>query len=741
MTTHFAFRWRPKNNENDLRSILVVFSTSEFNEATFITTLDADYRQNLRPDGLVVIVPLDQAGQYEGGLRALAAKDSVLRFDPSKSPVTVLPFDHEGTAGPIATAAGAEVAHPSNILDELKKVGLQEIFRNRDVLVRPGPTLHFVHPNGGHSRGFLRAANALVKGPEVSFIAMTLLAYIKANPSRIWIDSSSIASIAYATVSLKQAMTPGYVPPPIESFSSYTGIDSTRFEHPDDSFFLISATATGRLSQRLVEKLGLHPKQVVTIFSSVKDRGSSEVLCDVAQDERAFESGRSIMEVHPAEACPYCRNDSPLIQFVGDQFLANAITYKEILIVAKHAPRTLASTMRRLAKKGLFRLRETREQSDGHRLWIDGPKLRAEEHVEKGMRDIVRRYVPSAVSHVVHLDDPDSKAFGSSIVHAVEELGNARPDFLAASQISWIDASKAACAVVASACIGSGSSLQDVSRDLRDVFKDKPRIYIGIAAKHAEAGKHNAFQSDLTWNGNGYKHCSEFIHELSLPRPSSLSSWMKEREFIDELMINEEFSTLSGDEKEYFENRLKVLAKPEIGGHTLFLPSAGREELRLRDGFAFWQDSRAEGADQGDVLATIGSVLHHLRTSRDKLSETPEPRISRTEFHCTVLSPGIFGRYNDGVIQAAFLRLAFPHELNFSSRPDLSSDMRRILERCLDRWRDSQGEACPEFLMALATRRLTLNPADIERLRGNSSAMQLPEPEKRLFKMATRESS
>ncbi len=716
--------------------MLVIFTTSPFDPAALTATLDGDYRENLRPDGVVVIVPDKRAQEYQSGLRTLAESQSILRFDASSSPLLVLPFDHAGAPGSLIIAAGDVPPKRSPSLSELKQAGLDEIFLKRDVLVRPGPTLHFVHPNGSHSRGFLRAANALVKGPEVKFMAMALLPYIATDPRRIWIDSSSIASIAYALVSLKQEMNPSYMPPPIESFSSYDGIESTYFEHPEASFFLISANATGRLARQLIDKHGLLPRQVVTLFSAVADRGNLEVLCDVGREAKGLEGVRSSMKVSSPKDCPHCRDGSPLIQFVGDQFLANAISYRELLIVANHAPRTLAPTMDRLARKRLFKLRSTRSNSDVHSLWIDAKALLNDGDAAAALEGLVRRYVPGALSHVVHLEDPGSQALGVAVVEIITGLGMPEPKLVARNEISKIDAAKANSAAIVAGCIGSGSSLQAVSRDLRDILKEKARIYIGITAKHAETEKHKSFKSDLVYNSEGHKHGFEFIHELWLPRPGSLTAWMKERAFVADILDSEQLLSASDAERAYFEQRLDTLSGEQIGDHDFFLPAANGQELRLREGFAFWKNRSADGADQGDVLATIGSVLHHLRTSRD--GAQPEPRISKTEFHCTVLSPSVFGRYNDGVIQAAFLRLAYPHELNFSSRPDLSADMTRIIERCLERAFDSQGEACAEFLMALAMRRLTLAPVDLERLRRCEAAKLLPPPEWRLFEFGTK---
>lgn len=731
MTTHFTFRWRPKGSQ---KSNLVVFTTEEFDRETFILTLDEDHRKNLYPDAVVVLVPATRSPLFKIGLQKMAAGGSSFRFNLAKTPINLIAFDERGsTSSPISVTA-AKLEFSSNWLEEVKRAGLLEIFRERDVLVRPGSALHFVHPNGDHSRGFLRAANALVKGAEVSFIAMSLLSYLAFNPKRIWIDSSTIASIAYSMVSLRQSIEQSYTPPPIESFSSYSGARETKFEHPDESLVLISATASGRLAQLLIQEHRLRPALVVNLFSSAKAKDKLTVLCDVSGEEQIRENGQSLLLLHSEADCPFCHDGSPLIRFVGDQFLANAITYTPHMIVAKDAPSSLDPTMKSLARKGLFKLRTVNTNSDVHDLWIDIGRLIPDVDVDKALFDLTARYVPASVSHLVHLGDSDSRKIGELIAHNIKMQGGRSVAIVPATEASEIKNPKAV--VIASGCIGSGSALQAVSRDLRDVLKERPRIYLGVAAKRAEAERQKAFRSDLTYNAAGHKHECAFIHELSLPPATSLTSWMKELKVIDRIVDDYKFDIASKEEQEYFNSRQEILSRPEIGGHDFFLPDATGRDLQLRDGFAFWPKiATIKGADQGDVLATIGALLHHMRTSRDK--GHPEPKISHTEFHCTVLSPGIFGRYNDGVIQAAFLRLAYPHELDFRARQDLSAEMRRIIERCLDRYNDTQGEACAEFVLALATRRLSLQAADLKKLKQYHSAHKLLPGIKRLFDYAT----
>ena len=83
----------------------------------------------------------------------------------------------------------------------------------------------------------------------------------------------------------------------------------------------------------------------------------------------------------------------------------------------------------------------------------------------------------------------------------------------------------------------------------------------------------------------------------------------------------------------------------------------------------------------------------------------------------TVLSVETFSRYNDGIIQASFLRAAHPIEINYRDTPvesRLMLDLLRQMIRYADR---QQGEALAEFLLAIACGRLRLVEGDLARLR------------------------
>lgn len=704
MSRFFAFRWSaPKLAPN---SILVVATASPvFEAADAMALLDDDHQENLHPDRILFVAPAYCRQRYLKELKDWLSSKTTLRIDPARVSIHLATFDGRGlSTGDLAHVSGPVTAWPANAFDLAKAAGVLSIFTKRKVLIRPGPGMHFVHPKGVHSQSFLRGANALVNGAEIGFLAMTLLKHLPDDAPRIWVDTSSIASLALAMIALRLQTDPSFVPPHVESFSSYEGLETTKLVHAATSLFLISATASGTMAREIMRKEGIGKDRVVTLFSGAAPAEDITVHCDVhAHPEVRPEGGESRLKVVPAADCPWCREQSSVLRFVSDQFLADEVRHVPVLIAESDAPDGLAELAERRVRRRFFGLTRS-ERTARHRFWVD-PTIVAEEEARKDeLERAAARFMPLATTHVVHLEDPASEAMARRIVETAKAHGRGC-GLVRAGDVRKLDASAKA-VVVAAACIGSGNRLQVVSRDLRDVLEDRPRAYLIGFAKQGEAGRAATLRSDLA-HCKLHKHEVVMLEAMTLP-VGELDAWAKEEELLVELGEHGRW----GEAAAFIERRLEEVRAGRIGADLkLFLPSPLGASLKLSAGFAFFvEGAEVDGVTHADVLAVIAAVLHDMRTRPRKRGEPP--RLSATTSHISVLAPGVFGRYNDGVIQAALLRAALPRELNYGNRSDLSAAMLRVVQRSLECWQASQGEACPEFLTALATRRMILSDPD-----------------------------
>ncbi|MBU9247515.1 hypothetical protein [Burkholderia multivorans] len=92
-----------------------------------------------------------------------------------------------------------------------------------------------------------------------------------------------------------------------------------------------------------------------------------------------------------------------------------------------------------------------------------------------------------------------------------------------------------------------------------------------------------------------------------------------------------------------------------------------------------------------------------------------------------LICPTNFENYNDAVLRAAFLRAASPSELLYSVDEECSTAMLNVIIAEADAWSEGGGAALPEFLLALASRRMRLADKHLEELSVRLKGKVLPE--------------
>jgi hypothetical protein len=673
---------------------------------------------NLPPDEVIFVVRENKLKTIFDYLLQRAADSSDWRLHPSSVPMQLVAFDKLGALGGFEKLGELDVTSiTEDVFADIKRQGLVEIFVRRDGLLRPSSFVHYVHPSGRHSQGFIRAANLLINGAEVMFIALCLLKELEKDPSHIWLDTSSIACIAYAMIALRQNMDGPYLPT-INSFSSYEGVNKTRFERVDNSLVLISATTSGGLQRKLVRTGKIPSDRVINLFSLAQPAEDLRVLCDLSKEDRINPQGAySAKTDYPDGDCPFCSEGSKPVRFVGDQFLAEAVKYDSYTIRVTDAPKDLSKIMRAYQGLRAFQLRaKSPTEVDANDIYIDLSNLISDNDFGKKFDHMVDRYVPLTTCLVVHGDSDSCEKLGKRIIARLGQVSKRLPEIVSVKDLSSKNLDELSGGVViVSSCVGSGSLLQSISRDLRDAFKHRPRIYIIPFAKFSHTDKFKDLGSDLNYNGpGGLKHEFAILHNLVLPKLPNPSPWQRERDFLKEISdsIDQGEAKYPPSILDIVRSRIGALDKLVAGSSDgLFWETAKGEALRLRPSFAFWPqtDYDPSQVSHADVFVTIASVLESARNG-------PSARIRHSPFHQSLLAPACFGRYNDGIIQSSLLRAALPSELHYAADASLSRSMFGVISQVLEGWAAPKGEAAIEFLVALCTRRMSLVEGDIKNL-------------------------
>ena len=689
----------------------VIFTTSAQAPLTSIfSDMSDDVERHLLPAAILLIVRRNVHEKVLTQLRGSGASADDWRIDIDKVPLQVVSFDQEGSFSAIAPVGKASAKVSEEQLRSLIHQGLRDIFVRRGALIQAEDGQHFIHPSGKHSQAFIRAANTLVDGPETMFIASCLLRHLPASTRYLWIDTSSIGSLAQAFSFLRFQLAPELPVPTVSSFSSWKAISGGSISRVPHRAALISATTSGNLARRLVSDQGFKAKEVITLFSFATTP-TDPVVCDLSNDP-VVHRGRRVESEYQEGRCALCDAQSRPIRFVGDQFLADAVRYDPVVIVRDEAPKGLREFMEAYHGHAGLGVRTAKDTGDSFRVVdVDPIRLSTTGRFKDKFDAAVERHAPRHLKALVHLDDEASKAlarrflmsagFDADLMIAAGSLQSREPD---------ADAGGGGGVVVVAGTAGRGHDLDGISRDLRDPYGETPRTYLIGFTKHSHSNRWKQLTNNLKFNsrsarGKGYEHVVRALETMVLPDGDERTAWEGELGLLKGFRDDPDFLSTTEEEQGTIDARIDDLQRSGIlVTDRLFLPSPEGAQLALRDTFAFWNRNAARTVSQGDVVFTIASVLENLRFGSS-------PKLVSDPFVQRVIDPGMFGRYNDGVIQASLLRCALPHELYYASTPSLSQQMADLMKRVFAA-NAPANEAGLEFLLALATGRLRLSASD-----------------------------
>jgi hypothetical protein len=220
-------------------------------------------------------------------------------------------------------------------------------------------------------------------------------------------------------------------------------------------------------------------------------------------------------------------------------------------------------------------------------------------------------------------------------------------------------------------------------------------------------------QSNLTQPAKGHsRYVFKTFMEIPAAELACTNHWAEEQRLLDSLYsFADTFSPAITQRMEVFDNA----ATGGLGLHPFWPSSHTGEPMTLSRGFAFVDGERdVRVATSTDIYLTILWILQNARYS-DKVQNAK--RLESGELQQVLLSPDVFSRFDDGVIQAAFLRAALPTELDYRAQEAHSLSMADIIQRVAAGYGQERGEAAMEFVMALAIGKIRLHKDVDSRLR------------------------
>lgn len=704
MSPLFAFRFEILRARSTHDVLMIFAATSALDPEALATVVEAEIEANLMPDEVFVVVRGPSFAVTDGALRTDSTNEATLARLRGRATVTLVAYDHRGTECDRGHIAGPKASCPVRF-DDFRRRAMNSIFAARHGFVESTATHHFENPSGRHTERFIRLSNILVRGAEISFIGFCTLPYVPDGATIAYLDTPSLYAVV-AAINEQRSSFRDVAPILADNFSSYAGLKDYQFERLDEAFVLISASSSGSLAFDLTTEPGFEPTRITHLLFLGKDKSGSNIVCDLQRRERDNPEGvANPPAVESAENCRMCAGGSFAIKLQGDQFEFAGPQQESLLIRKDDAPTELRALVERTAGRGLFAVGLGRNTAHQPRQYEVSPTtLLANPDFMKRLDYALRRSLPASLSHVVALDVPSN-----FLAEAVAKHARGPVEIVDRDRLDSIPSSTRSAVVIAAAVVESGRSLLDISRDLRSIVPEAPLLYLVGFSKTTGEPRREALHKNLVETLNPYPYEFIEIERMVLPASSEQNAWTEELKLLIDPAVAALVPAPLRKEIRARIDRLRRLSEAMTDG--LFLCNAPGCELVLQPGFVFWPPTATAGPySQADVFFTIASVLQQLRANGWKAGKSSA--IKSNWFQQTILAPGNFGRYNDDVIQASILRAAYPFEMNYADSSSDSREFGRLIPRIVEASRTARGGAAAEFLLAMATRRLTLCPAD-----------------------------
>jgi hypothetical protein len=683
--------------------------------------------------------------------------------------VTCVVFDEtHGTYQALDSSLSVERVNGRQIVDAERRAGLLDSFDRANGMMYAPTGVHYAKTSTAHSDRFIRTSNVLEESVNVALVAFWMLATIWDDAiDQIIVDTSGIYAPALLSAHHKSRIRNCAIAR-VWTHGSFDGLRRLD-ELPDTAICVISATTSGTLARLLVDK-GVEMRRVLTLYA-LMPAGDAEqnVLCDLLEIP-GRSGGYPLIENQKQATCRYCKGGSLPAKISGDQFVLEPPVVKEIDVVVGDIGDQLRATIGEIVGTGLFKVYRHRlgRRAGNHEIYLDVEALfgylgettltpsatagatprtasvldrfksalkllfdRSDLAVKRNRRPISpssggaglsgfwRKYknawgtlrnraLTFNVDRVVHTAHPFSRDLALGIQRMYEDVGLPVPVIHSQKELPGQDGFEGSGTIVVASCLEDQQELMAIKRDLRDIQKFGTTWFLMPVLRGPSTDTPEQVRKLIGYGefGAGTFSTQHCIH-LALPECRPQTSWDSELNTIVEikdwlLRQKEQIPEELNQREELLRNAVKNGLSGEV-----FWASPSGERLALRNDFTLAPTSKAYS--QADIYCVVAIYLHNLRGV-----SAGEKRLIHTPFARSVLSPNVFTKFNDGVLQAAFLRASRDHELHYGNSEGSASET--MLEVLLNEVREielGRGEALMEFVLALIDGRLTLQPAHL----------------------------
>jgi len=592
--------------------------------------------------------------------------------------------------------------------DNFVQAGMKKLVKCTSVLTKAPAGFLFSKPSSRASNYFIRAENLLTETLHSHFLAFCCLKVIKhassdglREPETIYLDTMAFLPVALS-IQLFLAKFGKETIRNIKSFHSHDGLKDGTLADGAASLCLISASTNCGLAKEWVKVNGAPAGRVATFLSFLSKSDSCNVLHTIEKPED-FES---VAETESTEG-------RKLIRIHGERFVAQHTETRLLNISMGHLPDGLQSKFFSFMGKGLFTCFSQIPNRERYRtVQVDKDKLVRTPDFETWFQKVLMEESPASTSLIIHDDDEASMRMATEAFKFLEARG-LKCDVVSASDFDPKGKFQGSVIVVAAAA-ERGTLLLSISRRLRSAQESGTRVYLVAAMLGRSYELMAELAANLTQPPKGSrKYVFKSFIEIPAASLACNSHWQQEQKLLTRLIS---FGGAGVSAK--VKARVDAFDKAGTLGLSdeAFWPSGYQPgQMMLTKGFAFVSgDKDVTVAACTDIFLTILWILQNARESA-KIDQSK--RLESGELQQVLLSPEIFSRYDDGIIQGAFLRAALPTELDYSAHEPHSASMADIILRVVQGHGFERGDASMEFITALAIGKIRLHKEVDERLR------------------------
>lgn len=588
------------------------------------------------------------------------------------------------------------------------KAGLTNLVDRSSVLKKAPAGFFYSKPSSRASNYFIRAEDLLSETLHAYYLAFACLPFIEMAtdedtdpPDTLYLDTIALLPLAMSMqMYLMKFGLPGFAN--ILSFHSHEGlVKDGPLPKAVSALCLISASTQCGLAHQWVKINSAPPERVATILSFERSSDSCSVLHTLKQPDDFEMLGEG-------EA-----GGIRLIRIHGERFVAEHSETKALNIGTDHAPALLQKLFHSFMGANLFSCyAHDRPGLRPRTVCVDKDNLVAADDFLEWFERVLLEEAVASTRWIIHDDDEASEALADRAIAYLASCG-----VTVESKVSFdkFDASLDfnGSVIVIAAAAERGSRLQSVSRRLRTAQQSGTRLYITGALFGRSYVLMKDLQSNLTQPAKDHsRYVFKTFMEIPVAELACANHWAEEQRLLDSLhSLVDTFSPVFTQRMEVFDNA----GTGGLGQHPFWPSSYTGEPMTLSRGFAFvdgTEDVRI--ATSTDIYLTILWILQNARHS-DKVQNAK--RLESGELQQVLLSPDVFSRFDDGVIQAAFLRAALPAELDYRAQETYSLSMGDIIKRVAAGYGQERGEAALEFVIALAIGKIRLHKDIDSRLR------------------------